>query len=115
MSFLGEGRHASLSHPYFIRRIVVWSARVNGATLHGTEYQDEGTLRAMSIRGSPILVLVHQMLLESGIQTNGTVGSIMQALDLSRSDVNKLICCRHGCEITGKLAGERFAKLARPH
>jgi len=98
-----------------VARRLSQTAMVSLGTLHGTEYQDEGTLRAMSIRGSPILVLVHQMLLESGIQTNGTVGSIMQALDLSRSDVNKLICCRHGCEITGKLAGERFAKLARPH
>lgn len=82
-------------------------------TLYESERKDEATVRNMSVIGSPAFEILYQALNETGMWTDGTVGSIMSVLDLSKKDIDKLVCSSFGDEVTGKMVGERFAKLAR--
>lgn len=80
--------------------------------LYGIEFQEEPELRATIIAGSSTFFEhVATALGDAGIPTDGTMGGIMDALDLSHAEVHALGCCCEGDEITGAIAASSFRRL----
>lgn len=85
---------------------------VTFGALYGIEFLQESELRATIIAGSSTFFEhVAAAIGDAGLPTDGTMGGVIDALDLSHAEVHALGCHCEGDEITGAIAASRFRRL----
>ena len=58
-------------------------------------------LRQTKVADTPF-ALADQVLSDEGVATDGTIGGMMDAIDISKDDVHALVCYCHGGEVSGE-------------
>lgn len=82
-------------------------------TIRGVEDFDLKKLRSLKTGGT-VLQPVRKALGEAGVHVNGTVGSLMDALEIDQEQLHTAVCWCHeeSDHMTGRLANARFAAFA---
>lgn len=85
-------------------------AGVTYEALPFVESTKETDLRAMPTDGTVMQPIV-EALNKAGVQTAATVGSVMDALQLSHDDIHALACSCHGDRISSRDAAHRIRAM----